>query len=71
MHKLSVLALDYDYKEQSELLTALGNNVHESADRVDSFAYELEYLEENKLSADEYISSLRDEPTGLVLLRKS
>jgi hypothetical protein len=66
--RLDVLAIDYDHKAQSEALIGLSRYNAETVARIESHRVELEYLENNDLTVDEYLSALRDHETELVLL---
>lgn len=65
---LQPLALDADFEGLSHSLTQLRGYVDESVARVESFAVELKYIEDNKLGMQEYQQSLKKMDTGLVVL---
>ena len=66
--RLNVLAIDHDHQSHSEALVGLSAYSEESANRVDSFEVELEYLEDNYLTVEGYLRALREHQTDVVLL---
>jgi len=65
---LDVLAINHDHKAHSEALIGLSRYSSETAARIESHKVELEYLEKNDLTVDEYLKQLREHETDVVLL---
>lgn len=65
---LDVLAIGHDHKAQSESLIGLSQYTAETVARIESHRVELEYVEKNHLTVDEYLTALREHETDIVLL---
>ena len=66
--KLPKLALDTNYEELSADLKNLNIYTRESVARIESFAVELDFLERNHLTADQYRKELREMEPGIMVL---
>lgn len=66
--RLGVLAIEHDHRAHSKSLQELSAYSNESANRVDSFQVELDYIKGNSLTVEGYLKALRDFQTDLVLL---
>lgn len=63
-------ALDFsvDHEMLSKSLVAFSEATNENTARIETYGTELEYLENNHLTVSEYLASLREHETGIVLL---
>jgi hypothetical protein len=66
--RLNVLAIDHDHKTHAESLLRLSDFSKESADRIESFSVEVDYLKKNNLTVEEYLRELREHETAIMLL---
>ncbi len=66
--QLDLLAIGHDHKQHSAALVELSSYAEESANRIDSFKVELEYIEKHDLTADGYMEALREHDTDIILL---
>ena len=62
------LDLGFDHQALAKSLTAFSEASKENVARIETYGTELEYLEHNMLSVSEYMTSLREHESDIVLL---
>jgi hypothetical protein len=66
--ELAPLAIGHDFKALSGSVVALDAYARETAARIETATVELDYLDRSKLSVAEYLDTLRNHKSGLVII---
>jgi hypothetical protein len=66
--QLGPLPVGHDFEALSTSVVGLDAYVRETAARIETATIELDYLDKNNISAQEYIETLRNHESGLVLI---
>jgi len=62
------LELNFDHKQLMGEVKSLKSYVTETVDRIHSYNVELDFIEQNNISTDDYLEFLRNQEPGIVLI---